>query len=350
MNLGNKIKQLRLKTGVTQEALANNLGVSCQSVSKWENNVCAPDISLLPALSEFFGVTIDELFGLSTEQKLTRIEHMLEFESELSDYQYHDSEKLLLNLLPDYDKNNPDKQNGRIESLLAHLYHHKLMSEGVKVSEYARKAILLHPDIKEDQWLLQDSEYAVICDWNCANHNKTISFYKEVIKKHPELPRNYLYLLDNLLADHRVTEAREYFKIYSRLESANDLNKTIYPIRIALAEFKYDDAIKQMDEIETSHTKDADFLFDLAGIHAQLCHYEKAIELYEQSYELDAKPRFYDALWGVATIYEIQGNLKEALHTWERITENLTEEWGYTEGDPIDKVNLQKQRLRDMMR
>lgn len=141
MNLGNKIKQLRLKAGVTQEALANNLGVSCQSVSKWENNVCAPDISLLPALSEFFGVTIDELFGLSTEQKLTRIEHMLEFESELSDYQYHDSEKLLLNLLPDYDKNNPDKQNGHIESLLAHLYHHKLMSEGVKVSEYARKAI-----------------------------------------------------------------------------------------------------------------------------------------------------------------------------------------------------------------
>ena len=39
MNLGNKIKVLRLKAGATQEMLANDLGVSCQSVSKWENDV-----------------------------------------------------------------------------------------------------------------------------------------------------------------------------------------------------------------------------------------------------------------------------------------------------------------------
>ncbi|WP_026665479.1 helix-turn-helix transcriptional regulator [Butyrivibrio sp. FC2001] len=65
MNIGNKIKALRLKSSTTQEALADALGVSSQSISKWENNVCAPDISLLPSISEFFGVTIDELFDLS---------------------------------------------------------------------------------------------------------------------------------------------------------------------------------------------------------------------------------------------------------------------------------------------
>lgn len=65
MNIGNKIKALRLKASATQEMLAEALGVSSQSVSKWENNVCAPDISLLPEISEFFGVTIDELFDLS---------------------------------------------------------------------------------------------------------------------------------------------------------------------------------------------------------------------------------------------------------------------------------------------
>ena len=250
MNIGNKIRQLRQKAGVTQDALANDLGVSSQSVSKWENNVCSPDIALLPALSEFFGITIDELFDLSREQKLSRLEHMLDYESELTDDQYHSAEKLLLGLLPDYDQNNPDMQKGRIESLLAHLYHHRLMSEGKKGSSYARKAILLHPEDKQDQWLLQDSEYAVISDWNCANHHRTISFYKEVVRKNPTVPRNYLYLLDNLLEDHRVTEAKDYFSIYKSLEGGNETHKNIIPIRIALAEFQYEKALKMMEDTE----------------------------------------------------------------------------------------------------
>ena len=63
--LQNIKRRIRLKASATQEMLAEALGVSSQSVSKWENNVCAPDISLLPEISEFFGVTIDELFDLS---------------------------------------------------------------------------------------------------------------------------------------------------------------------------------------------------------------------------------------------------------------------------------------------
>ena len=85
MELGNKIKALRTKAGLTQEKLADELGVSFQTISKWENNVCAPDIAMLPKLSVFFGVTIDELFSLTNEQKIRRIENMLDMEQELSD-------------------------------------------------------------------------------------------------------------------------------------------------------------------------------------------------------------------------------------------------------------------------
>ena len=70
MNIGNKIKQLRLKAGLTQEQLAMNLGISAQSVSKWETAVTMPDISLLPLLSSLLGVTIDEIFDLTRDQKL----------------------------------------------------------------------------------------------------------------------------------------------------------------------------------------------------------------------------------------------------------------------------------------
>ena len=83
MELGNKIKMLRLKAGLTQEKLADELNVSFQTVSKWENNVCAPDISMLPKLSVFFGVTIDELFNLTSAQKISRIENMLDMEHEI---------------------------------------------------------------------------------------------------------------------------------------------------------------------------------------------------------------------------------------------------------------------------
>ncbi len=51
MNIGLKIKQLRLNAGLTQEQLAARLGISAQSISKWETAVTMPDITLLPLLS-----------------------------------------------------------------------------------------------------------------------------------------------------------------------------------------------------------------------------------------------------------------------------------------------------------
>ena len=55
MELGKKIRQLRFKAGMTQEQLAEKLGIGPQSVSKWENAVAMPDISLLPKLAEEIG-------------------------------------------------------------------------------------------------------------------------------------------------------------------------------------------------------------------------------------------------------------------------------------------------------
>ena len=90
MELGKKIKQLRLNKGVTQEALANALGVTYQAVSRWENETTMPDISLLPQISVFFGVSIDELFEFTEESQYERIENMLNEKSTVSDHGYHD--------------------------------------------------------------------------------------------------------------------------------------------------------------------------------------------------------------------------------------------------------------------
>lgn len=61
--IGTKIQTLRKNKNMTQAQLAQVLAVSSQSVSKWENHLSAPDISLLPIIARFFGITMDELFN-----------------------------------------------------------------------------------------------------------------------------------------------------------------------------------------------------------------------------------------------------------------------------------------------
>jgi transcriptional regulator with XRE-family HTH domain len=61
--MGENIAALRRVAGMTQEMLADRLGVTSQAVSKWERQLSCPDVSLLPAVAEVFGVGIDELFA-----------------------------------------------------------------------------------------------------------------------------------------------------------------------------------------------------------------------------------------------------------------------------------------------
>lgn len=61
--IGERIKFHRKRLGMTQEQLAEHIGVSAQAVSKWENNLSCPDISILPELAALFGITVDELLG-----------------------------------------------------------------------------------------------------------------------------------------------------------------------------------------------------------------------------------------------------------------------------------------------
>lgn len=53
LNIGETIKRLRKERGITQDEFAEVLGVSCQSVSRWENDNCYPDIELIPTIAEF---------------------------------------------------------------------------------------------------------------------------------------------------------------------------------------------------------------------------------------------------------------------------------------------------------
>ena len=120
MELGKKIKQLRFKAGLTQEQLAGKLGIGAQAVSKWENAVAMPDIATLPLLAEIFGISIDDLFDLTSEQRLNRIENSLDINEDLPQDLFREYEDFLKAQLDDTQ----NKQ--RATSLIAYLYWHRM--------------------------------------------------------------------------------------------------------------------------------------------------------------------------------------------------------------------------------
>ena len=340
MELGKKIRQLRFRAGLTQEQLAQKLGIGPQSVSKWENDVAMPDISALPLLSEVFGVTIDDLFDLTTEQRLNRIENRLDTEEELSQDVFTEYESFLKGLL------SSDRDKKRANSLLAYLYWHRMRAMAQKVRVYAKDAIRLAPGEKDCQWTLQMAENHSCWDWNMSNHSRAVEFYREIVEAHPESRLPYTYLIDNLIADHRVDEAETYLERMSRLEGADPLMVRVYRAHISLARFDEPKADAIIEQLGREYPEDETYLFEAAQYYAKKGEYEKAIALYERDFAIDPqRPRFTDALDAIADIYEIMGRYRDAAATFDRIAELLRDEWHMTEETALKHAQEEKARL-----
>lgn len=344
MDIGNKIKQLRTHAGMTQEALAAKLGISAQSVSKWETTVTMPDITLLPTLAGELGVSIDDLFDLTNEQKLHRIERRMDIEEEFSPAAFAEYEAFLKNQLLEHPDNN------KLYSLLGQLYHHRMVSDSRKASKFARQAIMQRPEIKECQYLLQKADGAAIWDWNISHHTSVINFYKSVIAQdniEPRTPLPYYEVMDNLIADHRTKEAEEYLSIYQKLPAHKPFLIPVYQAAIALAEYNAPKAESIMQKAEQEYGNHAGFLFEKAQYHARKCEYDQAIAYYERSWSMEMKPRYTDALEAIAIIYEIKGEKGKAIESYDRMIRCIKEDWNYTDDDAaVIEVEREKARLR----
>ena len=110
IKLHEQISFLRKQKGLTQEQLANALGVTNQSVSKWESGQCCPDIQLLPNIAKLFEVSVDELLGCNSAKGLGDI---------------------CLNL-KDYFTALPEKESFESSYRLAALLHEIAVTDGYK--------------------------------------------------------------------------------------------------------------------------------------------------------------------------------------------------------------------------
>jgi transcriptional regulator with XRE-family HTH domain len=135
MEMGKEIRRLRNDRGLTQEALAAALNVTAQTVSKWECGNSIPDVQLLPEIAVFFGVTIDQLFAMSPEQQLERIENGIYAHGLFSEAEQRQMERQL-----DTIAEHPEHA-GRAELVLTILYNHQAEQYRLLAVERGKEAV-----------------------------------------------------------------------------------------------------------------------------------------------------------------------------------------------------------------
>ena len=139
-NFSDNFKSMRKQRGLTQEQIAETLGVSCQAVSKWETNFSCPDISLLPVIADYFGVSVDYLLGHDTSKQAEEINTVCAEADELFDEErYGEAIPILREMLIKHPGN---------EKLMYHLAW-ALSGTVSNSDENYQEAILLYQKILE---------------------------------------------------------------------------------------------------------------------------------------------------------------------------------------------------------
>lgn len=340
IEIGARIKRLRLGNSMTQEQLAQKLGVSAQAISKWESGTNMPDIQILPDLAVIFGVSIDELFAMTQESRMERIENQLENVRFLSSEEFRQSEQFLKDC-----REKPDCE-AKATLLLAELYNKRADEYHQLAKPIARKALQLNPTAKAAHNAIFDAERGPYTDWNFANHWDQIDFYKEIVKQHPEDIHNYFWLLDLLITDHRLAEARDYADRMKQTEYT--YHYEMYMGCICKEACDLEGALDWWKQM-TEHSPEKWIVWaEYADMMAKLCRYDEAVEYYKKAMPMRPKPRFIDCEGSVAQICMIRGDLEGALEMQKQRLQIIREDWT-TEGETVDEVQREIQKLEAML-
>lgn len=339
LEIGEKIRQLRLQRGMTQGQLGEALGLSAQAVSKWESQTNMPDIQLLPELSVLLGVSIDELFSLTDDSRMDRIENMIEGVRFLPEGEFESAECFLK------EKMRSDSTKARATLLLAQLYVKRGQEYHELASPLARQALLLNPDEKAAHNAIFDSERGPYMDWNVDNYVELIDFYKDFLRRHPENPRTYLWLMDLLIANGRTAEVKEVLAAMDKVE--HSYRTELYEGYIAKEECDLPHALRCWEHM-TEEFPDYWLSWASKGdCMARLCRYDEAVEYYEKALSLQPSPRYMDMPEAMAQIAEIRGDFDRAIQMHQRCIDLCRTDWNITDGEWVDVHQRAIARLRE---
>ena len=326
-NMGKQIRAGRQRSALTQEKLAEALGVTPQAVSKWERGESLPDIALLPELSAALGLTLDELFESSAETHLRRIQQRMENEPRMSLESFRQAEAQLRQDALDTE------YRPRCLTLLAELYNHMAQAFHTQAEETAKEAIALRPTEKDNLDALTWAMGGAISDWNYANHSRIIGYWKGYVAEHPAHSPGYLYLLDNLIADRRLSEAEEYLEKLAALRQ--DFQIPLYRGRILLAKGQRAEAWRQWDAMVAEDPDNWLVYLCRADCRAREADYPAAIADFRQAAQRQPKPRYTDPWDSIAQLARLSGDRAQEAEAYRQIIEILQQDWNLGECETV---------------
>ncbi len=340
MDIGNQIKALRLRRGVTQEAMAQHFGITPQAVSKWECGTSVPDIGLLPELSAYFGVSIDELFALSDEVRIERIQRMLWNQRFLNPADAkHESEFLL-------EKARREPDNGDPHCMLAQLELHQAKEHRIRAEEYALE-ILKRTNGGFGCLYLAPAMGGKRSEPRHNTHNALISILEEWVQIAPREQELYEYLITQLLDDHRVTKAKHYCDQMAR--NCSGWPVTVQQIRVMLAKYEIANARRMWQQLLAENPENWEIHYWVGNFQTQLEEYADAKESYRTAISLLPFPRYAEPIDALAQVCEMDGDIPGAMAARQLDLEISQTEWGYTAGEVLDSVLREIRRLEDLL-
>lgn len=337
MEIGNQIKNLRQQRGITQESMAKHFGVTAQAISKWERGVAMPDISLLPDLSSYFGVTIDTLFALSDETRMERIQNMLWDVRYLNEADVEASRTFLL------DKAKREPKNGRPHELLADMENHIAREHKSKAAEYAMEALRRDPNRRNAYGELIYAMDGKIADWNGCSHYALIDFFREYIQQHPTCRNAHMDIIDQLLDDYRIAEAQTYWKQLASFDTSYRV--LLYKGKIAWQEGNRKEAFEIWQQMEREFPEEWCVYHNIADYLLRDGQNERVAAYYRKAIDIQKAPRFTDPFEALAQFYDRIGDYSAAIATLQEDLAVFDKEWNFTEGESADIIRREIARL-----
>lgn len=339
IQMGRQIRTYRLRCNMTQEKLAERLRVTPQAVSRWENGSGYPDIAILPELAAALGVTVDELFETGLELQLKRISQMLENEVRLSDEDFRYAERCLRDGCLDLER------RGQCLTLLGELYAHQAQRFLEQAAATARQALELEPEKKDNHDLLARTGGGVLVDWCYANHSRMVDFYRGFVQAHPRYLPGYLWLMDNLIADGRLSEAKEALEKMRAVEET--YHYLLYKGWIAQAGGDWAGAEDCWNKMVEQSPDNWLAWYSRGDAWAKRADYTRAIADFRKAAGLQPKPRYTDSYDCIAQLCILKGDTAAAMDAYASVVQILREDWQMQEGETVQGYLQNIEQLRN---
>ena len=278
--LAKNLKRFRAARSLTQEQAAEALGVSAQTVSRWECGTTLPDVLLLPRIAALYGVTIDDLYRETSvvyanlAQRLGSV-----FEASLKPEDFLTAELEYRKLL----------QSGAYTTEDLRLYgilHQEMMYVSMKKAEELFDRVLEKGPAEDPETYWRTRQQKGYFLWEIGRNQETIDEY---------LP----------LVEAGSSELREWTCLIQAYSLAQDYDAAWEWTRKAQARFP---------ESASLHIHAGDLLRSMKRYDEAFPHWHRALEL---------EPLWYDAAWSMAACYEELGDYASACAAYTRIADDL---------------------------